>query len=131
MQARLAYERGVALGAPAGFALRARLQVPIIPADAASYAHARAVYEEELNRFLAAPPGVNDPIREAGGNRFFLAYHGLDDRPFREKLARLMRTACPTLSWTAPHCINPELSQCRGVWVLLRGSCTIIRSAGS
>ena len=106
-EARLAYERGVVLGAPAGFALRARLQVPIIPADAASYAHARAVYEEELDRFLAAPPGVNDPIREAGGNRFFLAYHGLDDRPFQEKLARLMRTACPTLSWTAPHCIKP------------------------
>jgi protein O-GlcNAc transferase len=102
--ARRAYNRAISLGAPAGFALRRDLQVPIIPVSKASYAEARASYLRALDAHLADPPSIGDPVREAGGNRFFLAYHGLDDRPFQEKQARLMRTACPSLSWTAPHC---------------------------
>ena len=102
--ARQAYDRAMSLGAPEGFALRRDLQVPIIPVSKTSYAEARASYLHALDAHLADPPSIGNPIREAGGNRFFLAYHGLDDRPFQEKQARLMRTGCPSLSWTAPHC---------------------------
>ena len=102
--ARRAYDRAISLGAPEGFALRRDLQVPIIPVSKTSYAEGRASYLRALDTQLADPSSISDPIREAGGNRFFLAYHGLDDRPFQEKQARLMRTACPSLSWTAPSC---------------------------
>ncbi len=99
-----AYDEAMTLGAPAGFVLRRDLQVPIIATSAETYAAARAEYTRTLERFLESPPTVGDPIREAGGNRFFMAYHGLDDRPLQEGMARLLRTACPSLSWTAPHC---------------------------
>lgn len=102
--ARQAYDRALALGAPPGFRLRRDLQVPAIAISAEAYAAARETYVERLARLIEDPPTIVDPIREAGGNRFFLAYHGLDDRPLQEGLARLFREACPALSWTAPHC---------------------------
>ncbi len=99
-----AYDRAISLGAPEGFTLRRDLQVPIIPVSKTSYAEARASYLRALDAQLADPLTIGNPIREAGGNRFFLAYHGLDDRPFQEKQARLMQLGCPSLSWIAPHC---------------------------
>lgn len=99
-----AYDQALALGAPAGFALRRDLQVPIVADSAKIYADARNTYFERLTALLENPPHITDPIREAGGNRFFLAYHGLDDRPFQEGLVKLFAKACPSLAWTAPHC---------------------------
>lgn len=107
---RRAYDQALRLGAPPGFALRRDLQVPIIPVAHDVYAEARETYRRNLDALLASPPAVRDPIREAGGNRFFLAYHGLDDRPFQEKLAELMRASCPSLSWVAPHCRGDQPS---------------------
>ena len=120
--ARQAYGRAISLGAPEGFALRRDLQVPIIPVSKTSYAEARMSYLHALDAQIAAPPAIGNPIREAGGNRFFLAYHGLDDRPFQEKQSRLRRMGCPSLSWTAPHCrsAHPDESASR------HASCTII-----
>jgi len=117
-----AYGRAISLGAPEGFALRRDLQVPIIPVSKTSYAEARTSYLHALDAQLADPPAIGNPIREAGGNRFFLAYHGLDDRPFLEKQARLMRTGCPSLSWTAPHCRSPRPDESAS----RHASCTII-----
>lgn len=108
--ARRNYERAIYLGAPRGFTLRAQLQVPIIPESAQSYSDARDEFTRRLEGLLEAPPPVSDPVREAGGNRFFLAYHGLDDRPLQEKQARLMRAACPSLCWTAPHCAQQRIA---------------------
>ena len=103
---RQAYDRALRLGAPQGFRLRRDLQVPAIAETADAYALARTTYEERLGDLLANPPVIDDPIREAGGNRFFLAYYGLDDRPLQEGLARLFRESCPDLCWTAPHCLG-------------------------
>lgn len=99
-----AYDLAMARGAAAGFALRRDLQVPIIAASADSYRAARDQFAARLAALLESPPPIHDPVREAGGNRFFLAYHGLDDRPLQEDMVRLFRRACPSLDWTAPHC---------------------------
>jgi len=104
VDAAAAYDNGLKAGAPAGFCLRRDLQVPIVAESIDQYADARANFIAALDRYIAAPPQIDDPIREAGGNRFFMAYHGLDDRPVQEKMAALFRAACPTLNWTAPHC---------------------------
>lgn len=106
--ARQAYDRALALGAPPGFRLRRDLQVPAVASSAEAYAAARQTYAERLERLREDPPPIVDPIREAGGNRFFLAYHGLDDRPLQEGLAELFRRGCPSLTWTAPHCREPR-----------------------
>ena len=105
-EAQRAYKRAISLGAPPGFNLRAQLQVPIIPESAESYSAARDEYTRRLDALLKDTPPINNPVREAGGNRFYLAYHGLDDRPLQEKQAWLMRKACPSLCWTAPHCTD-------------------------
>ena len=106
--ARQAYDRALALGAPPGFVLRRDLQVPIIAESAESYRNARLAYTERLAALEADPPPIENPAREAAGNRFFLAYHGLDDRPLQEGLIRLFRSACPNLDWTARHCGTPR-----------------------
>lgn len=98
------YGRALKRGAPPGFALRRDLTFPVVVPSAGAYAHAREAYARKLHGFLQAPPRIDDPVREAGGNRFFLAYQGLDDRPLQQGLAYLMRTGCPSLEWTAPHC---------------------------
>jgi len=99
-----AYDLGLKHGAPAGFALRRDLQMPIVAQSTKQYADARTSFVATLDRYVGDPPQIKDPIREAGGNRFFMAYHGLDDRPIQEKMAKLFRTACPPLCWQAPHC---------------------------
>ena len=102
--AQRGYDRALTLGAPPGFALRRDLQLPVIAETAAANEAAREAYVRKLYGHLQAPPRIIDPVREAGGNRFFLAYQGLDDRPLQEGLAYLMRKGCPSLDWTAPHC---------------------------
>ncbi len=102
--ARQEYEKVLRLGGPEGVRLRRDLQVPIVPRSAEEYRAARQRYEAALAALEADPPRIEDPAREGGGNRFYLAYYGLDDRPLQERLARLYLAACPELAWTAPHC---------------------------
>ena len=88
-----------------GARLLAATALPAIPQDEAEIAQARRDYEMGLDSLLADPPKINDPLTEIGQvPQFYLAYHGLNDRPLQEKLAKLLRVSCPSLSFTAPHC---------------------------
>ncbi|MEO5336021.1 MAG: tetratricopeptide repeat protein [Magnetospirillum sp. WYHS-4] len=61
----------------------------------------RARLDADLDALLDTRLKIDDPFADALGPLFYLAYHGRDDRPFQEKLARLYRQACPSLSYTA------------------------------
>lgn len=106
-EARAAYDRALALGAPAGVRFRRELLVPVVSRSGAHVVAARQRYLSGLAALEAAPPALGDPVKEAGGSRFFLAYAGLDDRPLQERLARLYLRCRPDLHWVAPHC-RPE-----------------------
>ena len=106
--ARKAYAMALRTGAPDGVRLRRDLLLPVIADSAEDYAAARRQYEIALDDLTAGVPVLDHPARDGGGGRFYLAYHGANDRHLQEKLADLYRTGCPALDWIAPHC--------RGTW---------------
>lgn len=105
--AREAYAMALRAGAPDGLRLRHDLLLPVIADSAEDYAAARHQYEVALDGLIANVPVLDHPARDGGGARFYLAYHGEDDRRLQEQLAGLYRTGCPALDWTAPHCRKP------------------------
>lgn len=50
---------------------------------------------------------------EKGRVLFYLAYHGCNDRKFHEQMAAIYRTACPELTWHAPHVARSRASRQR------------------
>ncbi|MGE4221551.1 MAG: hypothetical protein AB7G39_19070, partial [Alphaproteobacteria bacterium] len=103
-EAREAYGRALGLGAPEGLRFRRDLLLPVIAASAAQMTAARQRYAAGLAALEADPPPLRDPVVEAGGSRFFLAYAGMDDRPLQARLAHLYLRCRPDLGWVAPHC---------------------------
>lgn len=87
-----------------GTRLKLALTLPALARSRDHIAETRHGLERALDDLLARPARVADPLAEVGTTAFYLSYHGLDDRPLLEKLARAHLHACPSLAWTAPHC---------------------------
>lgn len=102
--ARAAYDAALAKGGPEGIRLRRDLLLPIVPADAESYAEALARYAKALDTLWEDPPCFENPLTETPGSRFYLAYHGKNEKERQQRLAELYLKGCPQLAWTAPHC---------------------------
>lgn len=61
-----------------------------------------------LAQLEAGELAISDPIAAAHQcSWFFLAYHGLNDRPLASRIARLFLRACPSLGFQAAHCAVP------------------------
>lgn len=82
---------------------RALVVSPIMRSVAAIEADRRRVVAR-LTELERVAPAIADPLAELRWLDFYLAFHGRDDRPIRERLARVLRKACPQLAFTAPHC---------------------------
>lgn len=103
-EARRAADRLSTIGATPAQRLRAALMMPIVPADPGQILWARRNLQDEILRLRAEGVRFADPYRDVGMTSFYLAYHGLSDRPLQEALAGLYLEACPDLAWSAPHC---------------------------
>lgn len=97
-------EAAIRLGCPDGVRLNAALLLPAMPTSLADLLAWRQRQLTELYRLADSRLSVPDPLRDVRLTNFYLAYHGLDDRPHQEALSRLYRQASPSLLWTAPHC---------------------------
>ncbi len=84
--------------------IKTRLALPVVNESVADIARVRQDFEAGLDELLATPLRVDNPVDDLATLSFYLAYHGENNRPLHEKLARLMVHACPTLTWEAPHC---------------------------
>lgn len=104
--ARQVYDRAQAFGNDVGIAVRKALLLPLIPASTEAIDEARAGLSTALDALETAGTTIDDPARDVAVTNFFLAYHGLDDRPLQERLARFYLRTCPALAWTAPHLEN-------------------------
>ncbi|MCC6174156.1 MAG: tetratricopeptide repeat protein [Chloroflexi bacterium] len=99
-----AFSQALALRPDDGVRVRLATVLPTIARSGDEITEWRARWRREVERLLGEDLHLNDPLREVGTTGFYLAYHGLDDRPAQEQLARLYLQACPSLAWTAPHC---------------------------
>jgi len=88
--------------------LRLALALPPVARSREHIAETREGLSRELDRLLARPARIEDPLAQVGATGLALAFHGEDDRPLLEKLARAFLHACPSLAWTAAHCRRPR-----------------------
>jgi protein O-GlcNAc transferase len=98
--ARLAHRPGLAM-------VRA-LMLPAIPESVPAVDAARERLATRLQDLESSGWRIHDPWTEVDTVPFHLAYHGRDDRPLMEQLARVYRAGCPDLAMVAAHCRSPR-----------------------
>jgi predicted O-linked N-acetylglucosamine transferase (SPINDLY family) len=77
--------------------------LPPVPQSAAHIVQVRAQLAQEVEALLAQDLRLGQPENDIGHTDFYLAYHGLDDRPLKELLARMYLHAYPSLRFVSPH----------------------------
>jgi glycosyltransferase involved in cell wall biosynthesis len=82
--------------------------LPQIAPSAADLAASRARFGAELDRLLARPPAIPDPLAAIHRTPFFLCYQGLNDRADNARLAELFLRAAPGLGHVAPRVAGPR-----------------------
>ncbi|MBL28016.1 MAG: hypothetical protein CMM50_10770 [Rhodospirillaceae bacterium] len=98
------YRRAAAIKPSDGLKLKTALRLPAVYASAEALHEARRRLEENIAALATVGLSIADPVAEVGITNFRAAYHGLDDRPLQEAIARLYLKACPSLAYVAPHC---------------------------
>lgn len=83
--------------------LRRHLSLPSIADSTAALTGLRRDFAAALERSDYPNGSVPDPEQRFGCTFFSLAYHGADDRPLMEGVARIFRRTSPSLNWTAPR----------------------------
>lgn len=76
---------------------------PPIPRSREHIARIRAQFNEEASFMLGQRLNTGLPETEISHTDFYLAYHGLDDKPCRELLARMYQHAYPSLAYVSPN----------------------------
>lgn len=83
-----------------------KLYLPIITKDLEDIERVRREYEHNLDELLQKDLRIDNPHNAISRTSFYLAYHGFNNRDIMIKLAKLYEKVCPSLSYTAPHCID-------------------------
>lgn len=83
------------------------LILPFIMGTRQKVMESRADFEHNLDQLIVKAIHLDDPLTKEASSQFFLAYHGLNDRHLQIKIAKFYENACPSLLYTAPHCIDP------------------------
>lgn len=92
------------LKTPGGYVNRLTT-LPAIPRTGGEIEGIRRSYHDGLERLLSENIRLDDPLLDVGSSsQFYLAYHGENDRPLQEMLARFYRRAAPSLTYVAAHC---------------------------
>jgi protein O-GlcNAc transferase len=102
------YRRALSLSAADAMKVRMATLLPAVPGSLEDLRRWRSRFESEIGRLEGEPLTLGEPAREIAGTNFFLSYHGLNNRDLHTRVAKLYRRACPSLSWTAPHCTGPR-----------------------
>ncbi len=112
-EALACYRRALALSPSDGLRIKIALAMPAIPQSVDEIREARQRIEQNLAELAGARLSLRDPLKEVGRTNFFLSYHGLDNRNLQTKIAQLYENACPSLLWTAPHCLTLRINHDR------------------
>lgn len=85
--------------------------LPQVAPSAAALGAARAQFGAELDRLLARPHAIPDPLAAVHRTPFFLCYQGMNDRADNARLAELFLRAAPGLAHVAPRVAGPRGSK--------------------
>lgn len=102
------YRAALAIDPAPGLKIRLASLLPIIPASGEQMRTARQSMEAAVDALLEESLCIDDPIGEVGITQFQLSYHDTNNRTLNRKIAGFYQTACPSLSYTAPHCNLPK-----------------------
>ncbi|HEY8101357.1 MAG TPA: tetratricopeptide repeat protein [Burkholderiaceae bacterium] len=88
-----------------GERIRIATLLPVVAHSSEEITVWRNHFDREITRLLGEGGALPDPLRDVGACNFNLAYHSECDRDLQEKAARLYSAVCPSLLYTAPHCL--------------------------
>lgn len=102
--AQAIYTRLVTAHEHSGARFRLATLLPSIPESEAQIDSLRRSFRDGLAKLREDDVKLVDPLNEFGDTPFYLSYHGRDDdRQLLAELEQTLRSACPALSFTAPH----------------------------
>jgi predicted O-linked N-acetylglucosamine transferase (SPINDLY family) len=107
-RARRHFERAQRLRPQDSSSLQLELPIDAIPESTEEIARIREHFERGLDRLIADPPRIEDPLSKVDLTTFYLAYHGPCNRSLHMKRAQALIAAVPGLQWRAPHCDSPH-----------------------
>jgi predicted O-linked N-acetylglucosamine transferase (SPINDLY family) len=103
-EAKECYRRGLSIEPRDGIKIRLTLMLPPILHSIEHIKEIREQLARDISDLLTQDLQVHEPVRGIWKTNFYLAYHGEDDRELQEGYARVCIKACPSLTYTAPHC---------------------------
>ncbi len=106
-ESRAAYQQALTMRDDPGLRLRLALQMPVVASSAVEAQWSRQRIEDAVDELLLKPPMIRNATEQVGTLPFYLAFQGLDERPFLERLSTLLRRASPDLNFVAEHCRAP------------------------
>jgi predicted O-linked N-acetylglucosamine transferase (SPINDLY family) len=94
---------------PENAVLRLKLAtlLPVIAESTQQILEYRQHFATEISNLTKEHISIENPAWDIERTNFYLAYHGMDDRPLQESVARLYQNSCPALNFIAPHCRTP------------------------
>lgn len=109
---RVAFENGLRIKEHAGARIRCETMFPAIMESEEAVDHTRQDIKERLASLIARKFEIRDPMLDiAGAPLFYLAYHGKNNVELMTAYATLIKSVCPAIEYTSPHCNNkPHLS---------------------
>ncbi len=93
-----AYATALKLDPNPALRFRRAMMLPPIVEAAATIDDLRTRMRGNLGALIDDAPVIEDPLHDCDWTNFYLAYHGLDDRPIQEQVARFFISACPSLT---------------------------------
>jgi protein O-GlcNAc transferase len=106
-EAAVSYHNAYQLGMY-GARIKAAFMLPAIMGTRQEAMASRAKFEQNLDELIAEKGVLDAPLTSIGETNFYLAYHGVNDRDLQVKVAKYYEQACPSLLYTAPHCLKPK-----------------------
>ncbi|CAM2007192.1 tetratricopeptide repeat protein [Acanthopleuribacter pedis] len=109
--ARAEYQAAFEQSGAAWYLFKAVTVLPVIAADAAEIESAHAAMRAGLSQLETMDLNFPEPLGNLNRTLFFLAYGGAPVRDLQCQAARVLRRACPALSYRAEHVAAPTPRQ--------------------
>jgi CRISPR-associated protein Csy1 len=106
--------------------LKSGLMFPPVPINRDQIESARRRFSESLDRVADSGLKLEDPVSQIGRAPFYLAYHGLDDRPLAERFDDVLNALTPAFRERRPAATKSDRTRV-GVFSTFFNAHTVLR----